>query len=276
MKYFKILRTLIFALVTLPQYSLLSADDTIPEKPIVVVIPSYNNIKWYKGNLDSVFMQNYSNYRVIYVNDCSSDGTGQAVDNYINDNNLQDRVQVFHNLERCGALANLYGAIHSCQDEEIVAALDGDDEFYHPNVLKQLNEVYSSGEVWFTHGTLVEYPMGNVTWCEPIKPEAIANRTYRKYKCPSHLRTFYVWLFKKIRLQDFLIRGEFLPMAWDMAIMFPLAEMAEERHAFIKEPNYLYNMANAINDNKVDPDLQNYLDRVIRNRPAYPRLEKRG
>lgn len=254
-------------------FTLLQGEG-IEEKPFVVIIPSYNNIKWYKSNLDSVLEQNYTNYRIIYVDDCSKDGTAEAVEEYLKQKVQKTPIEFIKNRERVGAMANLYGAIHSCKDNEIAVLVDGDDWLYHDDVLKHLNEIYSSGEIWFTHGNLMEYPMGHVTWCEPIPAEVIANRTYRNFKCPSHLRTFYVWLFKKIRLQDFLYKGEFLKMAWDMAIMYPLAEMAEERHAFVSEVTYAYNMSNPINDNKVDADLQNYLDRVIRNRPPYQRLEK--
>lgn len=253
---------------------LFSAIEDLQEKPITVVIPSYKNIKWYEQNLNSVYMQKYTNYRVIYVDDCSPDGTGEAVENFVKAQNQSFRTQVIRNTERVGALANIYMAVHSCREHEIVVLLDGDDWLYHDEVLKKLNEVYSKGNVWFTHGTLMEYPWGNVSWNEPIPPEAIANKSYRQYKCPSHLRTFYAWLFKKIKLQDFLYKGQFLTMAWDMAIMYPLAEMAEERHAFIKDVSYVYNMSNPINDNKVDPELQNFLDKLIRNRRSYERLDK--
>jgi hypothetical protein len=177
------------------------------------------------------------------------------------------------NVNRCGGLCNIYRAVHCCKNNEIIVTLDGDDFFYHDKVLAELNEVYSNKEVWYTHGSLMEYPAGHVTWCEPIKPEVIATHSYRKGKCPSHLRTFYTWLFKKIKLEDLLYEGNFFPMTWDMAMMFPMAEMAAERHAFIKEPNYVYNMATPFNDNKVDPDLQNRLDKIIRNKTPYKRLE---
>jgi len=51
----------------------------IPEKPIVVVIPSYNNSKWCDWNLSSVFQQKYNNYRVVYIDDCSNDNTYELV-----------------------------------------------------------------------------------------------------------------------------------------------------------------------------------------------------
>jgi glycosyltransferase involved in cell wall biosynthesis len=270
---FKLLKALVFSLGFL--FIICLHGNALEEKPMVVIIPSYNNIKWYKSNLDSVLTQDYSNYRVIYVDDRSSDGTAKAVEAYLARNDQNNRVQLFSNYERVGAMANLYGAIHSCSDDEVCVLLDGDDWLYDPSVLKQLNKAYSSGDIWFTHGTLMEYPMGHVTWCEPILPEAIANNSYREFKCPSHLRTFYAWLFKEIKLQDFLYQGGFLKMAWDMAIMYPLAEMAAERHAFIADVLYSYNMSNPNNDNKVNADLQNFWDRLIRNRPRYQRLESK-
>lgn len=256
-------------------FPLFLLGEVLEEKPMVVVVPSYNNINWYHRNLISILSQNYSNFRAIYVDDLSKDGTGAAVEEFLKFYDPAKRFQLIRNTTRKGAMANLYYSIHSCKPEEIVVMLDGDDWFYHENVLKHLNEIYSQDDIWFTHGSLIEYPWGNVTWCEPFPEHIIENRNFRRFKCPSHLRTCYAWLFQKIALEDFLYEGEFLKMAWDMAIMYPLAEMAGKRHAFVYEANYVYNMANPINDNKVDPDLQNRLDRYIRNKPPYQELEGR-
>lgn len=247
--------------------------SALVEKPLVVVIPSYKNAEYCEKNLESVFAQNYTNYRVIFIDDCSPDGTFELAQKYIEEKNQSFRVNAIKNSERSGAMANIYWAVHTCREHEICVLLDGDDWLSHNEVFKELNKAYSSADVWFTHGTLIEYPQGNVTWNEPISPEALANLTYRQYKCPSHLRTFYTWLFKRIRLHDFLYQGKFLSMAWDMAIMFPLAEMAGERHLFFSNVNYVYNMGNPINDNKVDPAKQNFLDKLIRNRKPYQRLD---
>lgn len=277
--------------------------NSVVEKPMVVIIPSYNNQKWLERNLRSVFMQKYSNFRVIYINDFSRDLTGRNVKNFVRKarvdyqiinfddaqsddiesvtrfftervNNKKHFFTLVNNTHRCGALANLYRAINSCEDHEVIVTLDGDDWLYDENVLKNLNAAYNSGEVWFTHGTLIEHPYGYINWCEPIPQEVIEKGTYRSFKCPSHLRTFYAWLFKMIKLEDLLWNGKFFPMAWDMAIMYPLCEMAQERHAFMSEVNYVYNMENSINDNKVDSKLQNDLDWIIRNKKPYERVEK--
>lgn len=264
------------------------------ERPMVVVIPSYNNIQWYEKNLDSILSQEFTNFRVIYIDDCSKDGTGDAVENYLREKGVDFRVthfcdglcvmpdlvtdhpfQIVRNINRTGALANLFRAIHTCDDDEIVVTVDGDDWLPDPRVLNRLNKTYGQGQIWLTHGKMIEYPKGSTAWCIPVPADIIARNAFREFRCPSHLRTFYAWLFKRIDGDDLFYKGEFFPMAWDMAIMFPMIEMAGERHAYVSEVNYVYNMANQINDNKVNADLQNECDRVIRAKKRYQRLESR-
>lgn len=281
-------------------WSILNAEG-IKERPFVLVIPSYNNEQWIYNNLVSVIQQKYQNFRVIYLNDASDDNTGSLAEEFIRNRGLDIRVVDFfnrgpeyipqdtdifcsevnqkknffilvNNKRRCGAMANLYRMSYSCNDEEIVINLDGDDWLYDNEVLKRLNEAYGSGEVWYTHGTLMEYPQKIIAWSQPIPKEIIEKSAFREYRCPSHLRTYYAWLFKKIKPEDLMQDGDFFKMTSDMAIMFPIAEMAAERHFFVSELNYVYNTTNPINDNKVNAQLQRDLDVLIRNKERYPRL----
>lgn len=264
-------KALLFTALFLTLLGFLTAE--IIEKPIVIVIPSYNNKRWYSKNLNSACFQNYKNYRVIYVDDCSPDNTGFYVKRYIKKNKLEGKVTLWINKERRGALYNLYYAIHSCDDNEIIVTLDGDDWLKHPNVLKQLNEIYSTHDVWITHGRFVEYPSGISAWSEKIPDGIVENNDFRKFKCASHLRTFYAWLFKKIKKEDLLYNGDFFQMTWDMAMMYPMLEMAGERQVYVDRINYVYNMINPINDNKVDAEYQRFLDSYIREMEPYIRLE---
>jgi glycosyltransferase involved in cell wall biosynthesis len=51
-------------------------------------LPSYNNAlsRIYLRNLDSIFQQEYQNYHLVYVNDASTDGTGDYVKAYMEEN----------------------------------------------------------------------------------------------------------------------------------------------------------------------------------------------
>ena len=49
----------------------------------VILILSYNNQKWVEQNLESALSQDYENFRVIYVNDASSDQTLEIANKFI-------------------------------------------------------------------------------------------------------------------------------------------------------------------------------------------------
>jgi hypothetical protein len=250
-------------------------DSNFPEKPIVIVIPSYNNQRWYKENLESVLSQNYDNFQVIYTDDCSPDGTGDLVEAYLAAHDPDKKVSLIKNPERRGALHNLYTMIHICPNDAIVVTLDGDDWFPDNDVLTRLNKVYSTNEVWLTYGQFKMHPSGIQGWASPMPDYIVESNTFRDFQhLPTHLRTFYAWLFKKIKLKDLLYLGEFYPMTWDMAMMFPMIEMAGERHQFIPEIMYIYNDANNLSDHHVSRQFQAYLAQIIKKKPRYKRLSQ--
>ncbi|MEX2437784.1 MAG: hypothetical protein WD449_00860, partial [Candidatus Babeliales bacterium] len=106
-----------------------------------------------------------------------------------------------------------------------------------------------------------------------IPQEIIATNSFRSWpSIPTHLRTFYAWLFKKIDHQDLLYQGNYFSMAWDGAMMFPMIEMASYHFQCITEPLYIYNIENPLNDHKKNVRLQSNLEKYIRSKPAYTPL----
>jgi len=238
-----------------------------------IIIPSYNNERWCVGNLLSAVRQTYQNFHVTYIDDCSSDATGAVVDAVVEAYHLQDKVTVVHNAERKGALENLYNAIHACDDHRVIVTLDGDDQLADNQVLQKLAQVYANYNVWVTYGQFQEWPSGHRGFCEPMPADIVKRNAFRSFQhLPSHLRTFYAWLFKKIKKEDLMHEGKFYAMTWDQAMMFPMMEMAGERHAFIPDVLYLYNAINTISDHRVDQNLQAGLAQVIRAKTIYPRI----
>src|SRR5581483_3358351 len=104
-----------------------AAEQSLEEKPFVIIISSHNNLDWYEQNLDSVFNQNYSNYRVIYIADAPTDGTYEHVQDYIVKNQQQKRVTLLKNPEQKGHLACMCQAAFTCSKEEIIVELEGCD-----------------------------------------------------------------------------------------------------------------------------------------------------
>lgn len=246
-------------------------------RKIVLIIPSYNNRHWYAQNLASVFAQDHNeNFRAIYIDDGSSDGTGELVQEYIAErkSGVGASITLIHNTVRTGALQNLYNTIRGCADDEVVILLDGDDWLAHNGVLRSINAVYSDTDCWMTYGQYRSWPDNAIGLSKEIPPEVIKANAFREHEwCSSHLRSFYAWLFKLINKNDLLAPdGTFYQMAWDQAIMFPLLEMSGRRATFINEVHYIYNSANPINDWKIDRELQRQLEMEIRGRARYRRL----
>ena len=236
----------------------------------VIVIPSYNNQEYCERNLNSVFSQSYDHFRVIYVDDDSPDGTGNAVKEYIRKNHLEDRVTLVQNERRIGPLANMYQAIWMCAPDEIVVNLDGDDWFAHRNVLAILDDVYQSGDIWLTYGQFVYYPSYQVGFAEGIPRDIIERNAFRSFtRGTTALRTFYAGLFHQIKKEDLFENGDFFVAGWDLAMMFPMLEMAGTHSRFVPDVSYVYNIDTPINDFKVRGDEQARIDRLLRAKEPY-------
>lgn len=245
-----------------------------PEKPFVVIIASYNNKNWYKRNLDSVFNQEYQNYRIIYVDDCSSDNTGQLVLEYAQEKGKQDKITVIINTERTGATSNIYKAAHVCLPEEIIVSLDGDDWLAHPLVLNHLNAIYQDPDVWLTYGQFQWWPKNVPGFCHAVPPHILEEGKIREYGwVTTALRTYYAGLYQKIKKEDLMYEDKFLAMAGDLGIMFPMVEMAGKRCRFVNEILYIYNTESNINDHKVNGNQQVNLGNVVRDRARYTQID---
>ena len=254
------------------------------ELPLAVIIPSYNNAERYALTLDSVFSQKYENFRVVYIDDVSPDGTGDLVEQYIKEHGLEYKCTLIRNKERCRKLKNIYNAIHSCDDREIVVQIDGDDWLAHDHVFADINKAYQTSDIWLTYGQYRNVPKEEaIKWgkkeievSEPVPQLIIDNRQFRKYKwLYRQLRTFYAWLFKLIKLEDLLAKnvsefaGKFYPASIDQAMMYSMLEMAHYRFEFIPDIAYIRNIYSPIVTFKVEKEMQIILKQEVRAKSKY-------
>lgn len=258
-------------------YSSLSGSPptALKEKKIVVLVPSFNNKDWYQQNLDSIFSQQYENYIVIYIDDHSPDGTGDLVEKYIKEKGQERRVVLIKNNARKQALANRYTGVHLCEDDTIIVDCDGDDMLAHPQVLSSVNRAYSVADVWITWGTHIHLSDNGFGCCDPVPPDVVTNNSFRDYNewLFSHLRTYYAALFKKIKYEDLQHGGKFIPAATDVAMMLPMLEMAGHHSMYLDEILYIYNDLNQLNLHKTNRRFQMEMDRAIRKKSKYQKLD---
>ena len=227
------------------------------EIPMCVIIPSYNNINYYVKNLSSLMNQNYKNWRSVYIDDVSPDGTYDVVKKFITDNKLWNKITLMrqkqHNAQCCGR----YMGYIMADDDEIICNLDGDDFMYDRddnhkhNALMYVNKSYKKG-MYSSYGCF--YKSSGPQWLETkilYSPEVVANKQYRttKFLC-KHMRTGYAGLYKNINIDDLMgIDGKFLHMCTDVAIQYAVCEMAGDKHENVLAPTYIYNQDNSVTYN---------------------------
>ncbi len=243
-------------------------------KSFVVVIPSYNNARWCRLNLESILTQEHPRFRVVYVDDASTDDTFALATTCAEKSGLAHRITLVRNESRLGAVANIDSVVRACDPGEIVVLVDGDDFLAHPRVLTRLNATYRDPNVWVTWGQFARFPHGSEGFCAPIPHEIESANAYRDYVfVSSHLRTFYAGLYQRIRLDDLQdVDGQFFTTGGDVGAMFALLEMAGPRARFLPDVLYQYNRANPLNDDKVDRGAQVRAEMKIRGKARYGRL----
>ena len=202
-----------------------------------VIVPVYNAEKYICKCLDSIIQQDYSDFKdfkVCVIDDCSTDGTWEHI--------LEYPFKRLRNEQRVASgIANIKKGIDflNLSDDTIIVLVDGDDYLASNNVLSYLNEIYTK-DIWLTYGDFAPVSGKYKNICKPIDN----TQEYRKSGkwLSSHLRTFRKWLWDKIDDKDLRDEnGEYFHMAWDLAMMYPMIEMAGSHVKFIDKVLYMYN-----------------------------------
>jgi hypothetical protein len=89
------------------------------------------------------------------------------------------------------------------------------------------------------------------------------------------MRTFKSFLFKSIKKESLCdTEGHFYKITGDLAIMFPMLEMAYDKSRYIHKVLYIWNDLNELNDHKKDNRLQIETEIQLRNLPKYNRIQR--
>jgi glycosyltransferase involved in cell wall biosynthesis len=108
----------------------------IREPKITVGISSYNHSKYLEQCIDSVLNQNYKNFDIVIVDDCSSDASNKVILNKYEDN---DKITIIYKERNEGISASLNEQIFYAKGDWI-AFVDCDD-FLPKNALKKWQNI---------------------------------------------------------------------------------------------------------------------------------------
>lgn len=243
-----------------------------------IVVPSYNAEKWIKKCLMSISSQHHKNFQCIIYNDCSTDSTGEMIDDFLSKDG-DERFQVIHNHSNRKTLQNLldgYEKLESKSDpESVLVVVDGDDCLFSESSLKIVDYVYSKYDVKMTYGSFVHWPTGELSNFSRVFPqEIVMNNNYRSYPfITSHLRTYKSYLWNSIKDEDLRdVDENYFQVACDVATMIPMLEMSGGKFAYIPNILYMYNRINPLSDDVINSNDQIRIDKFIRQKKKYEKL----
>jgi glycosyltransferase involved in cell wall biosynthesis len=205
----------------------------------------WNAEKYIKNCIRTLKSQTDREFEVYLIDDMSTDNTVEVTKKLIEGDS---RFKLIVNEEKKFKLKNLNELITQFDDEDIIIEIDGDDFLLTADVVSDIREIYSNGNVWLTNGSFM-YSNGDSGFSSKCNPETVRKDVFTF----SHLRTWKTFLWKSI--PDSYLRdddGTYFKSAADVAYTFSLLELAgDENYRFIPKLYYVYNAESPYNDHKV-------------------------
>jgi len=205
----------------------------------------WNAEKYIKNCIRTLKSQTDRDFEVYLIDDISTDNTVEVIKKLIEGDS---RFKLIVNEEKKFKLRNLNELITKFNDEDIVIEIDGDDFLLSSDVVSDIRNIYSDGNVWLTNGSFM-YSNGNRGFSSQGNPSTVRKDVFTF----SHLRTWKSFLWKAI--PDSYLRdddGSYFKSAADVAYTFSLLELAgDENYRFMPKLYYVYNAESPYNDHKV-------------------------
>jgi glycosyltransferase involved in cell wall biosynthesis len=239
------------------------------ERHISIITPFYNAEKYIINCIMSVISQDYNNYHMYLINDCSTDNSLNVVKDFINSLSidLQEKFIILNNKENRGAVYNQIKTIknYPIEDESLIMLLDGDDTLRADNnIFNFYNNLFADNKTEYAYGSCWSLA-DNIPLIAQPYPKAIKDaKAYRQYKFNwgmpyPHLRVFVKRLVDKIDEEVFKDEvGNWFKAGGDNATFYNIIEQANpDKVTAVQEVFYNYNDLNPLNDYKVHAELQN-------------------
>lgn len=142
---------------------------------VSVVVPVYNAEKYIKGMLESILHQTFTDYEIILVDDCSTDGSGKIIGQF-----HDDRIKVFSNRQNMG-IAHTRNRAIELSSGEYVALMDDDDIAPPERLEKEVQFLEQNTDIAVVAGH-----------CRFIDEEGriIKNRQWNVFQNPDYIKAY--------------------------------------------------------------------------------------
>ena len=229
------------------------------QQKMIIITPAYNAGQYIEKCIQSVITQDYDNYLMVVIDDCSTDNTYDIAKKY-----ESDKVVVIKNTENKGAVRNqIESIIKYSQMDNIIMFLDGDDSLVNDNQIFHFYNNLYDGTTEFTYGSCYsmvdKIPLISQNYLQETKKE----KKYRQYKFNwnmpyTHLRTFKAYLLNDVNDGNFKDeKGNWYKAGGDGSIFYTVIEKADpNKIKVVQDIVYNYNDISPLNDYKVNANEQ--------------------
>lgn len=202
----------------------------------------YNASETLPRMLHSICGQSYDNWRVILIDDLSSEehvkNCKKIQDDFSSmlDQSYKNKIEVIWNVEKKWEVANVLMGISKCNDDDIVCRIDADDWLTDLDALTIINHAYTETNcevLWTAH----RWSFSDKNISRPMPDDA---DVYAYPWVSSHLKTFRKTLINEVKDENF--RGEdgnYIRRAGDQAIYLPVLHKSKKR-LFLPRVMYHY------------------------------------
>ena len=199
-----------------------------PSVNFKIIIPSYNNATWYKENLDSVANQDYTSWKIVYLDSDSTDNTVDLVEQYSKEIKISENVNIVRGNNK-RSTTTLYKAVKNyCKDTDVVLFLDGCDKLAHTHVLSDIANKFSDPKIWLVHSTY-------------STPDLYKNPTTRHIQFPGAPVAIYARIIEKIRRQDIETEPDNVSYTPDTPIVTLAMQLTSGHGTYIPSIMYIQN-----------------------------------
>ena len=101
-------------------------------KKVSIIIPTFNRENLIRKAIDSVFLQDYQNFEILVIDDCSTDKTGDVIKSY-----QDNRIIYIKNKKNYGAAKSRNIGISKATGD-FISFLDSDDEWLPEKLISEL------------------------------------------------------------------------------------------------------------------------------------------
>ena len=236
---------------------------------LIVVTPAYNCEKTIERSLYSVAGQTYKEWKMIIIDDMSTDHTASVTQDFISRNNLNEKMQLVSRVEKFGETRNTWEVCHTLEENDIVVRLDASDFITDLGCFEYINALYNEynpAVLWTAH----RWAFTDHNISGPIDPNiSVYDQPWRS----SHMKTFRVSDFLGINEKNFKDEnGDWIMIGCDQAVFLPMMERARRRgKKLIFFPRVMYHY----DINLQDPELFTK-DRSIEQKQSAEKTRARG